>query len=165
MGNQADDQLQPTILGYQLTNQPYSLQNMREAYINLYGSNNGISETNLYVRFKPASPQQLSVLEDLDIDLYDYPLNYDVVQEGDYYDDGVTPAEEISWLYAIVDINVTPPAGIQYQELERIYVPTLAAVENEAFRITENLVDDFSCSSSGMATATPKSEYSAERSR
>jgi hypothetical protein len=61
MGNQADDLLQPTILGYQLTNQPYSLQNMREAYINLYGSNNGISETNLYVRFKPASPQQLPV--------------------------------------------------------------------------------------------------------
>jgi len=75
-----DSILQPTILGYQLINQPYSLQNMRQAYINLYGHDNGISETNKYVRFKPSSPEQLSTLEDIDIDLYDYPLNYDVLR-------------------------------------------------------------------------------------
>lgn len=140
-----DSVLRPTILGYHLINHPYSLANMQQAYINLYGSASGVSLTNKYVRFKPSNPQQLSVLDSLDIEFSDHPLDYDVVQTGDYYDDGVTPAEEIPWLYAVVDINFTPPAGITYEELEQIHVPTLAAVENEAFRITGNPIDYPTC--------------------
>lgn len=146
-GNPAayDSVLVPTVLGYHLVNHPYSLTHMQQAYTNLYGSASGVSVTNKYVRFKPSSPDQLSVLEDLDIDLFDHPLDYDVVQEGDYYDDGVTPAEEIPWLYAVVTSGFTPPSGITYEELEQIHVPTLAAVENEAFRITGNPIDDYLC--------------------
>lgn len=36
-----DSVLKPTILGYHLVNQPYSLTNIRQAYINLYGSSSG----------------------------------------------------------------------------------------------------------------------------
>ncbi len=129
---------------------------MQQAYTNLYGSSMGINETNIYVRFKPASPQQLSILEDLDIDLYDYPLDYDVAQQGDYYDDGVTPAEEIPWLYAVVDINFTPPSGIQYEELERIHLPVLANIENEAFRITGNPIDYYDCGSMSPSGGSSK---------
>lgn len=103
-----DTILKPTVLGYRLTNHPYSLANMQQAYLHLYGSDDGVALTHKYVRFKPSSPQQLSVLEDLDIDLFDYPLDYDVEQEGDYYDDGITPAEEIPWLYAVVDLGFAP---------------------------------------------------------
>lgn len=94
-GNSQDTLLKPTVLGYHLINHPYSLANMQQAYSNLYGNATGVAVTNKYVRFKPSSPQQLSILESLDIDLYDYPLDYEVLQEGDYYDAGVTPAEEI----------------------------------------------------------------------
>lgn len=114
-----DSVLQPTILGYHLINTPYSLASMRQAYLNLFGNNSGVDITNVYYRFKPSSPQQLAILKDLDIDLYDHPLDYDVVQEGDYYNDGVTPAEDIPWLYAVTELSFVPPAGIQYQELAR----------------------------------------------
>lgn len=144
-----DSILTPTVLGYHLINHPYSLTHMQQAYTNLYGSATGVTVTNKYVRFKPSNPQQLSLLDSLDIELFDYPLDYDIVQQGDYYDDGVTPAEEIPWLYTVVSSNFTPPAGITYEELEQIHVPTLAAVENEAFRITSNPVDDTSCTISG----------------
>jgi hypothetical protein len=144
-GNGYDSILKPTILGYHLQNHPYSLTNMQQAYYNLYGSTSGVTLTHKYVRFKPSTPAQLSALVDLDNDLFDHPLDYEVVQEGDYYDDGVTPAEEIPWLYAVVDIGFTAPAGISYEVLEQVHIPVLAAVENEAFRITSNPFDNSSC--------------------
>jgi len=153
-----DSILKPTILGYHLINHPYSLANMQTAYLNLYGSASGVTVTNKYVRFKPSNPQQLSTLEDLDIDLFDYPLDYDVMQQGDYYNDGVTPTEEIPWLYAIVDVGFTPPAGITYEVLEQIHIPTLAAVENEAFRITGNPFDDYNCGGS-LPAQTQSSDF------
>lgn len=158
LGNGYDSLPIPTILGNHLVNHPYSLATMQQAYTNLYGSANGVSITHKYVRFKPATQQELSSLEELDIDLFDYPLDYDVVQEGDYYDDGVTPTEEISWLYAVVSANFTPPAGITYEVLEQIHVPTLAAVENEAFRITGNPIDNSACSTTTVAQSSPNSK-------
>ncbi len=144
-GSGYDSILKPTILGYHLVNHPYSLTVMQQAYASLFGNANGVALTHKYVRFKPSSIPQLSVLEDLDIDLSDYPLDYDVVQDGDYYNDGITPAEEIPWLYAVVDINFIPPSGITYEVLEQIHVPELAVIENEAFVLTGNPVDDPSC--------------------
>ena len=157
-GSGYDTVLKPTVLGYMLINQPYSLANMQQAYINLYGTANGVALTHKYVRFKPSSPQQLSVLEDLDIDLFDHPLDYDVVQHGDYYNDGVTPAEEIPWLYAVVDLGFLPPAGISYEVLQEVHIPTLAAVENEAFQITGNPIDNSDCGTSGITNVSSESE-------
>jgi hypothetical protein len=94
----------------------------------------------------------LAILEDLDIDLFDYPLDYELVQEGDYYDDGVTPAEQIPWLYAVVPANFIPPAGITYELLQRMHVPTDYRFENEAFRITGNNVDTAGCTSAAVST-------------
>jgi hypothetical protein len=148
-GSGYDSILKPTILGYHLVNHPYSLTVMQQAYASLFGNANGVTLTHKYVRFKPSSIPELSVLEDLDIDLSDYPLDYDVIQDGDFYNDGITPAEEIPWLYAVVDINFIPPSGITYEVLEQIHVPELAVVENEAFVLTGNPVDDPTCDSSG----------------
>ncbi len=39
------------------------------------------------------------MLIDTDIELTDYPLDYYLVQEGDYYDQGLPP-QEIPWLYS-----------------------------------------------------------------
>lgn len=82
-----DDSTQiPTILGYRLQNNPYSLANMQQASINLYGQSNGIAINRKYMRFKPSDETQLQMLIDTDIELTDYPLDYYLVQEGDYYD-------------------------------------------------------------------------------
>lgn len=90
-----DSILKPTILGARLIGNPYSVANMQQASRNLTNGIAGITENAWYVRFKPSNYSQLATLEDLDIDLFDYPLDYELIQEGDYYNDGVTPVEEI----------------------------------------------------------------------
>lgn len=155
-GSLADSFQKPTILGARLTGFPYSVANMQQASINLTGVSTSIIENKWYVRFKPSNTNQLAILEDLDIDLFDYPLDYELIQEGDYYDDGVTPAEEIPWLYAVVDANFTPPAGITYELLQRMHVPADYRFENEAFRITGNNVDTAGCTSGVAAGSGPE---------
>lgn len=157
-GTGFDTILKPTVVGYQLINQPYSLANMQQAYINLYGTADGVALTHKYVRFRPSSPEQLSLIEDLDIDLFDHPLDYDVLQHGDYYNDGVTPAEDIPWLYAVVDLGFLPPAGITYEVLQQVHLPALAAVEIEAFRITGNPTDNSDCGTTGTTGASAEGE-------
>jgi hypothetical protein len=150
-----DSILKPTILGARLIGFPYSVATMTQASINLTRSSIGVAENAWYVRFKPTTPDQLAVLEDLDIDLFDYPLDYELVQEGDYYNDGVTPAETIPWLYAVVTNNFIPPAGITYELLQRLYVPDDYRLENEAFRITGNIVDTAGCGGGAARVIVP----------
>ncbi|MBS4064382.1 MAG: hypothetical protein KGZ74_07460 [Chitinophagaceae bacterium] len=149
-GSAYDSVLKPTILGARLIGNPYSVANMQQASINLTNSNAGIVENAWYVRVKPSNYEQLAAVEDLDVDWFDYPLDYELVQEGDYYDDGVTPAEEIPWLYAVVNPNFTAPSGVTFQLLERIHVPNNYFLEDEAFAITGNNVDTADCGSSSL---------------
>ena len=64
---------------------------MQQAYYNVTGQSITPAVTNLYVRFKPSDVGQLRVLDSLTdaqgLDLFDEPLDYHVVQEGDYYQD------------------------------------------------------------------------------
>lgn len=146
-----DSVLKPTILGAQLTGFPYSVATMQQAYLSLYGSSTQAVENALYMRFKPTTFDQLATLEDQDIDLFDYPLDYEVVQEGDYYDDGVTNSESIPWLYAVVPVNFVTPSGITSELLQRIHVPDDYRVENKAFQLTGNNVDTADCASAPAA--------------
>jgi len=147
-----DDSAQtPTILGAHLLNNPYSVAVMQQASQNLYGNSNGISINKKYVRFKPADEIQLTQLVNLDIELYDYPLDYEVIQEGDFYDQGL-PENEIPWFYTVVDPSFTPPPGIQYELLADLYVPDDDIfLENEAFLITGNPVASLDCDTSSAA--------------
>jgi hypothetical protein len=143
MENDTDTLEVPTILGNQLLGNPYSLAVMQQASINLYGNANGITVNKLYVRFKPANSEQLFTLESLDLDLYDYPLDFELLHEGDYYPQSGVGPEEIPWFYGVVDVNFQPPAGIQYEILQEVYIPaTNLALEREAFMITGNPYDD-----------------------
>lgn len=138
----------PTILGSRLLNNPYSLATMQQASINLYGTANGIVINKKYVRFKPANEDQLMQLINADLELFDYPLDYEVIQQGDYYDQGL-PAGEIPWLYTVVAPSYLPPSGIQYEVLASLSIPDDDIyLENEAFRITGNPVEGLDCSSS-----------------
>ncbi|RDC58841.1 hypothetical protein AHMF7616_05275 [Adhaeribacter pallidiroseus] len=127
---------QPTVLGSQLPN-PYLLANMRRAYTNVKGGTwTTLAATNLYVRFKPTTKEQLITLEEtLDLDLFDEPLDYQVITEGDYYQDPAVPSDQITWQYAVVPTNFTFPAGITYQTLASVHIPTDIAVEVEAERL------------------------------
>ncbi len=127
-----------TILGVRLPN-PYTIVNMKQAYTNITGQTSTPSVTNLFVRFKPSNLDQLKVLDSTmearNLDLFDTPLDFQVVQEGDYYQDPSIPLEQITWLYAVVTPSFVFPPGIPYETLASIHIPTNTAVEQEAERL------------------------------
>lgn len=132
-----------TVLGNQLQGSPFSVAVMQQASINLYGSANGISENKWYVRMRPTSPEQLFTLDNLDIELYDYPLDYEILHEGDYYPQPGIGSDEIPWFYAMVEPGFQPPAGVLFELLQQVYIPdTDLYLEKEAFRITGNVYED-----------------------
>lgn len=128
-----------TVLGAKLQNNPYSVTVMQQAAVNLYGSSAGIAVNKLYVRVKPADVDQLIMLEEMNIPLFDYPLDYEIIKEGDYFpQEGIGP-EDMPWFYTVVDANFNPPPGIQFEILEQVFIPNFnLELEAEAFRITGN---------------------------
>lgn len=117
-----EDEEVPTILGSQLPN-PYTIANMQIAY-QLAGSNLIPHVTDLYVKFKPINYEQLNALDDsLDLELQDYPMDYEVIQDGDYYVTPSTDPEEIPWLYTVVPNGFNFPNGIPYQIISELHIP------------------------------------------
>jgi|CXWL01.1.fsa_nt_gi hypothetical protein len=142
-----------TTLGYQLAGNPYSVATMQQASVNLYGNNGNITANKKYVRFRPIDEEQTQTLHESELNLFDYPLDRDVTEEGDYYTEPGMGVESYPWLYTVVDMAYQPPFGITYEVLQDIYVPdTDIWLENEALRITGNPVND-SCN--GIATRIP----------
>jgi hypothetical protein len=100
-------EVRPIVLGKQKAN-PYSVENMLialdtlRAYANAVGdeellSNAGIrtksletisiNTTDLYVRFLPSdSVGYANLKQDSTLELFNVPLDYEIVQTGDYYD-------------------------------------------------------------------------------
>jgi hypothetical protein len=155
MENDSDTSDVQTVLGNKLSGSPYSVAIMQQAAINLYGNSTGISVNKLYVRFKPADAAQVIILDALDLDLYDYPLDYEILHEGDYYPQSGIGENDIPWYYAVVDPGFVPPSGIQYEILEQTYIPEKDIfLEAEAFRITGNSFGD-SCGTVANILPTP----------
>ncbi len=139
------------VLGDRLED-PYTVDNMERALNSLYptkGSRISLKETDLYVRFLPSGDAQYRTLESLGVKMIDHPLDYQIVQDGDYYHDPGVPQESITWQYAVVPAGFVFPEGIRYELLDKCYisendVATKAedvdwgAVEREAFRLTGN---------------------------
>jgi len=132
----------PTILGATYSN-PYSIQTMTRAYNLVHGTNiTAVSTTHYYVRFKPQTVDDLNKLDSLDLELYDYPLDRVVNQDGDYWPNAYSNlgANEYPWLYTVVASNFQFPAGMTYQNIAPLNIPDDdAAVEDEAFSLTGNL--------------------------
>ncbi len=138
------------VLGQKLEN-PYSLGNMQRALSELrtrgetWGSiPTSLPVTDLYVRFLPADTTELNKLTQVyGLELFDYPLDYEIVQGGSYYHDPTLAPEKITWLYTTVKPDFQFP-DIQYEILEQCHIPSdnddpfLDALEETAFQITGN---------------------------
>ena len=128
-----------TIVGNQLNN-PYLIPNMQQAYANLGITNVSVTVTNKYIRFKPTI-DQLSYLDSFmdakGLELFDAPLDYQILMEGDYYQDPSITAEQPTWQYAVVPNLFSFPSGVQYEVLAQIHIPgdNYTAVETEAERL------------------------------
>lgn len=132
----------PTILGGTFSN-PYSIQTMTQAYNLVHGTKvTSVATTHYYVKFKPQTVNDLNKLDSLDLELYDYPLDRVVNQDGDYWPDAYVnlPANGYPWLYTVVPSNFQFPAGITYQNLAPLNIPDDdPALEDQAFSLTGNL--------------------------
>ena len=161
-----------TLLGKQLEN-PYTVENMRKAYANLTQSKSvksgiEILATHYYVRYLPATEQEWNLLKkDTTLELFNYPLDYEIPEGGTSYHDPSLPENAITWQYCAVeaDYEFEP---VEYEILEELYIPELLEntgkygkiskeftdkLVNEALRITGNLDEN---SSTKASSWTPK---------
>jgi hypothetical protein len=153
-GNYPDPTLQHGMiqLGQKLDD-PYTVANMQQALVNVYGTKAervDITATDLYVRFLPKDNEQFMALQKSGLYLLDHPMDYEILREGDYYQDPEVGDNAITWQYAVVPRDKKMPEGIHYELLDEVYISehapaTRAAsdidwaeVEKEAFRLTGN---------------------------
>ena len=99
---------------------PYTVQNMRTALTKAYPTKADrvdIQTTDLYVRFLPKDDGQLKRLEQTGIYLLDHPMDYQILREGDYYQDPDVGEGNITWQYSLVPRDYVFPEGIEWEPL------------------------------------------------
>ena len=127
---------QPIILGKQLNN-PFSVENMKIALDTLKKmvresdqtafkakavDEIELETTDLYVRFLPQdSTQYMQLMNDTTLTLFDFPLDYEISQSGDYYQDPILK-KPFTWYYTTVKPSYIPPVGIKYEVLEKLFI-------------------------------------------
>ena len=175
----------PMVLGDKLEN-PYTINNMRNAYQALeeQGSKPSfpISEikiTHYYVKFVPETVEEFNALEEYDgLELFDHPLDYEILQEGNYYRQPGIADSLPTWQYASISasdwFSINNSISISYDVLDSLcielqsgnvvgktsvnvdsYISDFEAVELMSFELTGNADEDILTkgSSSRMVTA------------
>lgn len=152
-------------LGKKLEN-PYSVENMQRALNNLKKSNVNaktttsrlnVETTHLYVKFIPKNEDELSILKrDSTLVIYDYPLDYEIEENGYFYRDVEVPEGQPTYQYCAVKVDKELPSGIENEILAELFIPdedkdeenksrkaysseSVDALVDEALRITNNL--------------------------
>ena len=139
------------VLGRRLEN-PYRTENVTRALQELYptrASRVEVEPTDYYVRFLPSDKTQFQMLESLGLHLTDYPLDYEIAVDGDWYHDPEVPEDRVTWQYAVVPVGFSFPEGIEYEVIHECHIVNQSdrtkadgidwdAVERHAFVITGN---------------------------
>lgn len=146
------------ILGKKMEN-AYSVSTMQSAfdyYNNLYPNSQyqgRIVEPNFkYIKIEPATEQDLVALEKIDSEredvfLSNYPLDYEVLQEGsEYIDSTYIGKEEFKPTYTVIPIDET--LDIPYTVIEKLYEPTDEEFDIETIALAmadwqDDLIADF----------------------
>ena len=136
------------VLGKRLEN-PYKTENIAAAIASVYPARDRVEvkPTHLYVRFLPVDQGDFDLISDLD--LSDYPLDYEILKDGDYYHDPQIDDEKVTWQYAVVPHDYVFP-DIYYEVIDECFITEndapersadgidWEAVEREAYRLTGN---------------------------
>ncbi len=141
------------VLGEKLED-PYALDNVTKALASLYptkAESIQLDATDLYVRLLPSSREDLETLEKMGVKMLDHPMDYSIVEEGDYYHDPEIDEEDITWQYAVVSPDFVPPASVRCELIHKCYLAEAEnvtkaglgwidwdAVERESYRLTGN---------------------------
>jgi hypothetical protein len=83
-----------------------------------------ITTTHLYLKFKPKNEAELAILKSYStLILFDYPLDYPSVKQGDYYHDPTVPIDRPTYQYASVTVNKELPNGVEHEVLAELFIP------------------------------------------
>ena len=171
MNFETDSQLvtshEQIVLGERLEN-PYKTENITKALSALYPTKSAcvdVSTTDLYVRFLPKTQEEYDTLSSLGLRLIDYPVDYEIKNDGDWYHDPEIPEGNITWQYAVVPVDFKFP-DIKYEVIDECYISEndeatksmsgidWEAVERQAYVITGN--ESMLAPQSKAASSRPK---------
>ncbi len=125
-------------LGAQLEN-PYSVQNMQEAYEELIADSPEytyddlkIEASHYYIRFQPADSVEMRDLEEknTDLEFFYYPLDYEILEGGTFYHDPTLADDEFTWMYTVIENGNAIP-NIKHEVLSELYIPELLEERND----------------------------------
>lgn len=152
-----------TVLGAQEAN-PYSSQNMRYAYNALVTAGElqpnaiQLGTTHLYIRALPNNKEDLdAILNCNDLDLFDYPLDYEIVAQGTYYHDPSVPDSEYTYIYTVIPIGYQFPTA--FEVLDSCIIPLdihnpnydiLSQIEKKSCELFQEDEDELSGNQSGQ---------------
>lgn len=111
------------VLGARLEN-PYKTENITKALNELYPTKADrveVKTTDLYVRFLPKNEKEVEILEDLDLRLMDHPMDYEILEDGDWYHDPEVPADKVTWQYAVVPHDFVFP-DMEYEIIDECHI-------------------------------------------
>lgn len=114
------------VLGARLEN-PYKTVNITRALQELYPVKSDrveVETTDLYVRFLPKDKDEYEILEASGIIMTDHPLDYEIVEDGDWYHDPEVPEGKVTWQYAVV------PYDYEFPEIEYEIIDECCLAEN-----------------------------------
>jgi len=111
-------------IGEKLVN-PYSLVAMREAMGETCPTKTsaGLSANKLYVRFLPKDADEFSILSDMGLVLFDYPMDHEILKGGDWWHDPSIADDQMTWQYTVVDTDFAFPEGVEHEILEECFIP------------------------------------------
>ncbi|MFT4534029.1 MAG: hypothetical protein ACJA1A_000192 [Saprospiraceae bacterium] len=105
-------QIRPVVLGDEYIN-PYEIGIVNQAIADLYPHGIPVQPTHKYVKFSPIDHQDLVDILDWahtnGIAMFDHPLTYEIIEEGDYYIDPNVTDEVLSPQYCSVDVSLLMP--------------------------------------------------------
>lgn len=160
----------PIIIGSTLEN-PYQIANMRNAYRQLSSQGitlnfpiSSITTSHLYIKFIPSSLDELNELEEFQcLELFDHPLDCEIIQEGNYYRQPGIADSIPTWQYASVAIadwaHIKKDIRIQYEILDSLCTELTYSIQTASINSQENdfdILEQMSYELTGNAEATTK---------
>lgn len=128
------------IIGKKLEN-PYSLKVMQQAYKRLYPNTKSVGDTLqpncAYIRFLPVNTEDVNYLCDSELELYNYPLDYEIIGDPSDYHDATVSDNQITWQYTVISLD-DPVPPVNHEILDLGYIPDEMESELETEAIISN---------------------------
>lgn len=112
-------------------NDPYKIDNMQQALSDILAQDPNfpikqIKANEKYLRFLPNSFEEDSILQSYtDVTFFDFPLDYELSDEGCYYHDPTVTDSVLTWQYCVVPISYEFNNAIECEHLYDVFIPDL----------------------------------------